>query len=92
MKALNLRLHKGVAANSGLREEVGAGSYRDLFCIVSRNVLQKSIMFPHHVNNIEHNIKQIIYTGMELISFIAPDTVYKNSKNENVLINNINKL
>ena len=27
-------------------------------------------MFLHCVNNIEHNIKQNIYTGMEVISLI----------------------
>ena len=43
-------------------------------------------MFLHHVNNIEHNIKQNIYTGLEVISLIPPCVVYKNSKNENVLI------
>ena len=29
-------------------------------------------MFLQHVNNIEHNIKQNIYTGMEAISVIPP--------------------
>ena len=49
-------------------------------------------MFLHLVNNIEHNIKQNIYTEMGLISLMPPchGTVYKNSKNKNVLINNIN--
>ena len=46
-------------------------------------------MFLHQINNIEDNIKQNIYTGMDII-FLTP--VYKNSNNENVLINNINNL
>ena len=28
---------------------------------------KKRLMFLHHVNNIKHNVKQNIYTGMELI-------------------------
>ena len=47
----------------------------------------KSLMFLHHVNNVDRNIKQNIYIGMEV-----QDTVYKSSKNENVLINNTNNL
>ena len=50
--------------------EGGADSNQDLFCIVSTNVVEKSLMFLHHVNNIEDNIKQNIYTGMEVISLI----------------------
>ena len=34
-------------------------------------------MFLHHVNNIEHNKYQNIYTGKEVIYLY--DTVYKNS-------------
>ena len=44
-------------------------------------------MFLHHVNNVDRNIKQNIYIGIEV-----QDTVYKSSKNENVLINNTNNL
>ena len=47
-------------------------------------------MFLHGVNNIKH-IKQHIYTGMEVISLIAQRyCIYKNSKNEDVVINNKN--
>ena len=49
-------------------------------------------MFFHRDTNIEHNIKQNIYTGMEVISLVLPDTVYENSKNGNVLMNNIDNL
>ena len=42
------------------------------FCIVSANVVQKGLMFLHRVNNIEHNIKQNIYTGMERTFLIPP--------------------
>ena len=46
-------------------------------------------MFLHGVNNIKHDIKQHIYTGMEVISLIAQRyCIYKNSKNEDVVINN----
>ena len=60
--------------NSGLGDGGGggAGSNRDLFCIVNTNMVKKSLMFLHCVNNIENNIKQNIYTGMEVISLIAP--------------------
>ena len=34
------------------------------------NVSAKRLMFLHQVNNIEHNIKQNIYTGVEVISLI----------------------
>ena len=49
-------------------------------------------MFLHHFNDIEmeHNLKQNIYTGRSLL--YLRDTEYKNSKNENVLINNKNNL
>ena len=57
---------RGVATNSGLGG--GASSNRDLFCIVST----KSLMFLHHVNNIEHNLKRNIHTGIEVISLIPP--------------------
>ena len=47
-------------------------------------------MFLHCDTNVEYNIKQNIYTGMEVISLLClHDTQYKNSKNENVLMNNI---
>ena len=49
-----------------------AGSNRDLFCIVSKAMVQKNLMFLHRVNNTENNIKQNIYTGMKVISLIAP--------------------
>ena len=49
-------------------------------------------MFLHRVYNIEHNLKQKVSTGMEVISFLHPRYCYKNSENENVLINNINNL
>ena len=51
-------------------------------------------MFLSQVNNIEYN-KENIYTGMEVISLTLlylHDIAYKNSKNENVLINNISHL
>ena len=50
----------------------GPGSNRDLFCIGSKNVIYKSLMFLRRVNNIEHDIKQNIYAGMEVISLILP--------------------
>ena len=43
-------------------------------------------MFLHGVNNIKHDIKQHIYTGMEVISLIAQ----RYCKNEDVVINNKN--
>ena len=51
-------------------------------------------MFLHRVNNIEHKIKQNICTDMEVISLmpLSHYTVHKNSKNENVRINNIDNL
>ena len=48
-------------------------------------------MFLHHVNDIEHNIKQNIYWYGGNLSY-THDTAYKNSMNDNVLINNINNL
>ena len=36
----------------------------------------KSGLFLHRVNNIEHNIKQNIYTGMAVISHIPPFILY----------------
>ena len=36
----------------------------------------KSGLFLHRVNNIEHNIKQNIYTGMVVISHIPPFILY----------------
>ena len=83
-------VNQGVATNSGLTE-VGTGSNWDLFCIVRRKVAWKNL-FLHRVNNIERNIKQNIYTGMEVISHIPPWYCCKNRKNDNVLINNINNL
>ena len=44
-------------------------------------------MFLLRLNNIEHNIKQKIYTDKEVMSLMPRDIVYKNSKNENVPIN-----
>ena len=35
-------------------------------------ILFKDEMFLHCVDNIENDIKQNIYTGMEVISLIAP--------------------
>ena len=42
------------------------------FLYTSAKAMQKSLMFLHHANNIEHNLKQNIYTGMEVISFLPP--------------------
>ena len=50
----------------------GPGSNWDLFCIGSKNVIYKSLMFLRRVNNIGHNIKQNVYNGMEVISLILP--------------------
>ena len=58
----------GVATNNGLGDE-GDRLKWDLFCSVSTNVVKKSLMFLHHVNNIERNIKHI-YTRMGVISLI----------------------
>ena len=44
-----LRIMKWVRVGSG---GWGAGSNRDLFCIVSTNVSTKSLMFLHYVNDI----------------------------------------
>ena len=60
---------RGVATNIVLGGR-GAGSNWDLFCIVSTNMVSKRLMFLHCVNNIEHDIKQSVYTGMEVISLI----------------------
>ena len=48
----------------------GAGSDKDVSCIVSRNVVQKSLMFLHSVNNKEHHKKQNTYIDMEVISLM----------------------
>ena len=63
-----------MAANNGLGGGGGGGivSNQDLFCIVTTNVVSKSLMFFHLVYNIEHNIKQNIYTEMALIYLIPP--------------------
>ena len=61
--------NRGVATNSGLE---GSGSNRDLFCIVSTNMVQKSLMFLCRVHNIKHNIKENVYIGVEVISLIPP--------------------
>ena len=50
----------GKAANSGL---VGGG-------VQFQSGTFWGLMFLHHVNNIEHNIKQNLYTDMEIISLI----------------------
>ena len=66
-----MTMNRGVAANNGLGVGGGgASSNRDLFSVVSTNVVKKSLMFLHRVNNIEHDINQNIYTGMEFISLI----------------------
>ena len=51
-------LHRGLAANSGL-----AG-----ISFKSGSFLR--VMFLHHVNDMEHDLKQNIYAGMEPISRI----------------------
>ena len=56
------------------------------------NEVWKSLMFLHRDTNVEHNIKQNIYFGMEVISLLLPGYLYENSKNENVLMNNIDNL
>ena len=67
---LHSNLNKGVATNSGLW---GPGSNRNFFlAFVSTNVVQKRLMFLHPVNSTEHNIKQNVYTSMEVISVIPP--------------------
>ena len=66
---LHFSSSRGVFTNNGLK---GAGSNRDLFCIAYTNMVEKSIILLHLVNNIENNIKQHIYTDMEVISLIAP--------------------
>ena len=51
----------------------GAGSNRDLFCIVQTwYSISGSLKFLHRINNIEHNMKQDIYTEMGVISLIPP--------------------
>ena len=70
----NSRIHRDVATNSGLGDQVQIGTF---------------FVNLHRVNNIEHNIKRYVQTGMEVIFFIHHDTVYKNNKNKNVLINKI---
>ena len=61
---------RSVVTNSGLGG--GAGSNRDLFCIVITKAIKMCLMFLHHVNNTEHNLKQNIYIAMEVISIIPP--------------------
>ena len=51
-----------IVANSGL---VGGG-------VQSQIGTFWGLMFLYHVNNIEHNIKQSLYTDMEIISLIPP--------------------
>ena len=62
----------GVATNSGLGGGDGQVQIETFFCIGRTNVVQKSLMLLYCVNNIKHNIKQDIYTGMEVISPIPP--------------------
>ena len=45
---------RGVATNNGLGGAGGSSSNRDLFCIVTANMVLNSLMFFHIVNNIEH--------------------------------------
>ena len=61
---------RGVATNNGLGG--GGDSNWDHFCIVSMNVIQMGLMFLRPVNNIEHNIKQNVYTSMKVIPLIPP--------------------
>ena len=55
--------HRDIATNSGLGGQLS--SNRDLFFFGPS-------LFLHRVNNIEHHIKQNIYTVMEVISVIPP--------------------
>ena len=45
---------RGVATNNGLGGAGRSSSNRDLFCIVTANMVLNSQMFFHIVNNIEH--------------------------------------
>ena len=66
----------GVATNNGLGrggEGGGEGRFKPEPCLYVRtSMVQKRLMFLHPVNNIGHDIKQNIYTGMVVISFIPP--------------------
>ena len=61
--------YRGVATNNGLgraRFKSGPFLYREYKRVI------KVSMFLHRVNNIEHDIKQNIYTDIEVISSIPP--------------------
>ena len=60
---------RGVSRNSGLG---GARFKSGPFLYHSDEGDIKSLMFLYHVINIEHNLKQNIYTGMEVISLLPP--------------------
>ena len=49
----------------------GGSSNKDLLYRKYKRAI-KSLIFLPRVNNVEHNIKQNIYTGMEVISLIPP--------------------
>ena len=72
LNASNTDSGRSIATNSG-HGYGGGGRFKwGPFCIVSTKVVQKSLMLLHHVNNIEHNLKQNIYTCMEVISLTLP--------------------
>ena len=60
---------KGVDTNNG---SVEARCKLGLFYIVCTNMVYKTLVFLHRINNTEHNIKQNIYPGMEVICLIRP--------------------
>ena len=59
----------GVDTNNG---SVEARCKLGLFYIVCTNMVYKTLVFLHRINNTEHNIKQNIYPGMEVICLIRP--------------------
>ena len=59
---------EGVATNSGL----GGSRFKSgpfLYCKYERAIKESNL---HRFNSTEHNIKQNIYTGMEVISLMPP--------------------
>ena len=72
LKILKEEFSRGAATNNGLGGRGWQVQIGIFFCIVSTNVVQESLLFLHRVNNVEDNIKQNIYTDMEVISLIPP--------------------
>ena len=61
---------KCLPANNGLDGGDGGGSIGTFFVLQVQTWSKRVLMFLHRVNNTEHNIKQNICTGIDVISLI----------------------